>query len=435
MMKKTKSLAQQVRWQLMYLGAALLLACLVLMMMFAWRSMTVTSNSFMWLEAESLSRLSAEKPGMTLPRDGSFNAYRHWQDIPDDLRQHFPRQPEVNAEILEAYRDINEASGEYLYLLKYRANSIDGDRRERDIFLLSRHSDDEIERIIAVYFSEALNQALGFALLVFILLFFLASWIIKRTTQPIVLLSQWCMRLISNPESSTHQEFEIEELNQLAHQLRLGVDTVAAYNRREREFLQHASHELRTPLAVVQASLDTLDLQLPESMANTMARAQRASANMRLMSSTLLWLARDSNSPIEKKILDISELCRLAIEDHRYLLNDETIVVDFKYEQLPIEIEVELFKIALANLIRNAFQYSSGGCISIELSPSSLTISNDCQREQEQQEDEHLVASAGFGLGLQLVKRICTKIGWTLDYTAVDRKVVVTLIFKDADNG
>lgn len=54
--------------------------------------------------------------------------------------------------------------------------------------------------------------------------------------------------------------FPIEELNQLAGQLRAGVEEIEAVSRREQQFLKHASHELRTPLATLQASLDTLQL-------------------------------------------------------------------------------------------------------------------------------------------------------------------------------
>lgn len=424
-MSKTKTLAQQVRWQLVYLGGGLLLACLVLLMMFAWRFMTVTSNSFMWLEAESLSRLSAENPSLTLPQNGSFNAYRYWQDIPENLRRHFPKQPEANAEILEAYRDLNDNSGEYLYLLRYSANRIDVNSREQDLFLLSRHSDDEIERIIQVYFSEALTQALGSSLLIFVLLFFLASWVIKQTTQPIALLSQWSKRLMNDPESSIKQEFEIEELNQLAQQLRLGVDRVAAYNQREREFLQHASHELRTPLAVIQASLDTLELKLPKTADKTIARAQRASANMRMMSSTLLWLARDKEECIAKTPTDISELCQQSIEDHRYLLCSEKISIEVSQEPCFVDIEVELFKIVLANLMQNAFQYTSDGTIKVDFSHSSLTVCNDFQRELE----ANATSSNGAGLGLQLVQRICTRLGWQYIYTESDGAVKVRVEF------
>lgn len=424
-MNKTKTLAQQVRWQLVYLGGGLLLACLVLLMMFAWRFMTVTSNSFMWLEAESLSRLSAENPSLTLPQNGSFNAYRHWQDIPENLRRHFPKQPEANAEILEAYRDLNGSSGEYLYLLRYSANRIDVNSREQDLFLLSRHSDDEIERIIQVYFSEALTQAMGSSLLIFVLLFFLASWVIKQTTQPIALLSQWSKRLMSDPESSIKQEFEIEELNQLAQQLRFGVDRVAAYNQREREFLQHASHELRTPLAVIQASLDTLELKLPKAADKTIARAQRASANMRMMSSTLLWLARDKEECIAKTPTDISELCQQSIEDHRYLLCSEKISIEVSQEPCFVDIEVELFKIVLANLMQNAFQYTSDGTIKVDFSHSSLTVCNDFYRDLE----SDATSSNGAGLGLQLVQRICTRLGWQYIYTESDGAVKVLVEF------
>lgn len=189
--------------------------------------------------------------------------------------------------------------------------------------------------------------------------------------------------------------------------------------------MQHASHELRTPLAVIQASLDTLELKLPKTADKTIARAQRASANMRMMSSTLLWLARDKEECIAKTPTDISELCQQSIEDHRYLLCSEKISIEVSQEPCFVDIEVELFKIVLANLMQNAFQYTSDGTIKVDFSHSSLTVCNDFQRELE----ANATSSNGAGLGLQLVQRICTRLGWQYIYTESDGAVKVRVEF------
>ncbi|EGU58544.1 sensor histidine kinase, partial [Vibrio nigripulchritudo ATCC 27043] len=82
----------------------------------------------------------------------------------------------------------------------------------------------------------------------------------------------------------------------------------------------------------------------------------------------------------------------------------------------------DLLKIVLSNLIRNAFQYAEHGEVGIEIAGKSVCISNAANYQGRQ--------SSGFGLGLELVKRICQTQLWGFDFAAKDGMVFVTVEFE-----
>ena len=420
--QRTRTLAEQVRWQLLWLGAGLFFVCLLILLVFAWRAAVINTNSLMQLEAQSLIRQAIEHPDLPLPRGETFSAYRQWEDIPESLRNYFSDSPVPSGKVMEVSLTNIDGGVDYLYLLHH----IDGDYGE--LFLLSRHHAAEIEAVSLAFAKTALNQAFWLTLIIFISLFFMVRWLIRRTTEPLALLSQWASRLGKNPHQPLSTNFPIEELNQLAAQLHEGVGRVQAFNQREQQFLKHASHELRTPLAIIQASLDTLNLQNNETSRPTVKRALKASANMRRLSAALLWLARESEQPIDKSYIAVRDLCEQIIKDHRYLLNDRQVDICCHVSVDTLYIENDLFSIVIANLIRNAFIYGADGVIELEISVSGLRIANPVQAGVN---GENHNDSPGFGLGLQLVQRICSKMDWQSTFSIEQDFFIVTVAWCD----
>ncbi len=415
---RARTLAEQVRWQLLWLGASLFFVCLLILLVFAWRAAVLNTNSLMQLEAQSLIRQSIEHPDLPLPRGETFSAYRQWEDIPVSLRNYFSDSPVASGKVMEVSLANIDGSVDYLYLLHH----IDGDYGE--LFLLSRHHAAEIEAVSLAFVKTALNQAFWLTLIIFISLFFVVRWLIRRTTEPLALLSQWASRLGKNPSQPLNTNFSIEELNRLATQLHEGVGRIQAFNRREQQFLKHASHELRTPLAIIQASLDTLNLQNNEVSRPAVQRALKASANMRRLSAALLWLARESEQPVDKSYIAIRDSCEQTIDDHRYLLNNRQVDICCHVSVDTLYIEDDLFSIVLANLIRNAFMYGADGVIELEISANGLRITNPVQTAANNEKGND---SSGFGLGLQLVQRICAKLAWQFSVAIEQDFFVVTI--------
>jgi signal transduction histidine kinase len=417
-----KSLAQQVRWQLLWLGSVLFVACLLLLFVFAWRATELTTTSLMQLEAQSLVRQVAEQPEFVLPAGETFSAYRSWDRIPVELSHYFTQPPVISGEILQAEIVTENGEVEYLYLLHHIDDNYGG------LFLFSRHTAAEIEATFSDLFMVAIRQAFWLTSVIFVALFFLVRWLIGRTTRPLSLLSEWASCLGKNPDQPLDIRFPVEELNRLASQLQEGVSKIQAFNQREQQFLKHTSHELRTPLAIIQASLDTLDLQNEPANRTIVQRALKASANMRQLSTALLWLARESDRPIEKSQVDVHTLCDQIIDDHRYLLLERDVRIRFTAHIECLEIESDLFSIVITNLIRNALQHSANGTVDIEISASDIRVVNPTK------EEFHDTTDSGFGLGLQLVQRICSKLAWKFNYRSEQGSVDVIVVFAPTIN-
>lgn len=413
--RQPKTLAQRVRRQLLWFGSALFIASLVLIFVFFWDSINYTADAMMELEAESLIQLSDRHPDIPLPNDDNWVAALKWEGLPESIRGHFDKDALTDNKLDDVLIETADGKQQYIYLLRYVSQD------ERTLYLASLHQEAEINQMISRFSAKALNQAVWITLIIFTVLFFLVRWLIRRTTEPLALLSQWATELKTEPSTAMQVKFPIEELNQLAGQLREGVNEIETLNRREQQFLKHASHELRTPLATLLASLETLELTANDRQQGTINRALRAGHNMNRLSSTLLWLARDGECLPEPTAIELRLFIIDIVEEHRYLLRQDNAYVQLDISDNIITIERELLAIVVANLVRNAYQHSSQGNIMISADASGLCISNPTEHMERDSLDSIT------GLGLELVKRICRKLNWLFEFTQHDNTTCVSV--------
>ncbi|OUS28398.1 hypothetical protein A9Q99_12820 [Gammaproteobacteria bacterium 45_16_T64] len=421
---EARTLSQQVRSQLLLLVGILFGAFLILQILFTAYTLDFTADRVMALDAQVLLRNINENPSHTLPRDKSFSAYKQWDDIPHTTRTLFSQPPEPG-DAAEAETTLSNGQVEVIYVFHY-INEASSEGLQQ-LFVLNRYDEQDMEAFTETFISAIVNQALWVTLLLFLALFVLISWILRKTSEPFKMLSQWAAELSHNPEQSLTPNFPIAELNDIANQLERGVADVHASNQREQQFLKHASHELRTPLAIMQASLDTLSLQVNEKSQRPVQRALRASTKMSTLTNTLLWLAHESEAPIEKVVTNPKSLCQSIIKDHEYLAEHRDIHSTLNISIPSLLIEHTLFSIVLTNLIRNAYQYSAAGDIDISITTQQLTISNPLSSHNNPTRNN----TQGFGLGLQLVDRICKKLHWKLSVSQPDEHFLVTITWKD----
>ena len=181
-------------------------------------------------------------------------------------------------------------------------------------------------------------------------------------------------------------------------------------------FLQHASHELRTPLSVMSGNLELLDKlaerQHPcEAEREAFDRLNRAITNVRQLTETLLWLSRSSETMPTAEPIELHALMRSLVDENRYLLDSKPVEIVVTGDRSRIHVPSAPCRIVLANLIRNAFQYTSSGRVSIDIAHDHITIDNECEAAVEEDapsEDDEF----GFGLGLKLVDELCRRLGW-----------------------
>ncbi len=402
----------------------MLCACLVLVSLFSWFNIQVVAAGLMKLEAQTIARQLQSDPASPLPHSKMLTVYREWNEIPEQLRKSFDKSPFYRGDfddsnIKESTYRAEDGRQQYLFLMRHVMDN------DEVLFLLSQHSEAEIEELTTNFFSAAIADALVVTGLIFILLFVFISWLIKRAANPIAVLSRWAQTLGTETEKKHERpmaEFDIEELNKLAAQLYCAIDRIRYFNEREKTFLKHASHELRTPIAIIQTSLDTLNIQMQDGDNRQLQRALRASANMATLTNALLWLARESKKPIARENVELVQLFSQLVDEHRYLLQDGEINIEFEEKFITIFVEKSLLQIVMANLIRNAFQHSGGGEVNFQLGHRGLSIANSLQEDDKRE--------VSFGIGNELVKRISDKMGWKFELSFYRNCAKVILVWQ-----
>lgn len=182
---------------------------------------------------------------------------------------------------------------------------------------------------------------------------------------------------------------------------------------REQAFTRDASHELRTPLAVLGLAIDRLlarpglDAPVREQLAPVKAATQLMTQTV----DTLLRLAREDCAPrggVEPTpVLPLVEAWVLA---HAGWLETQALTLDIRlgrHDRLALPAPV--LQLALANLLGNALAHGRpGGRVGIVLDDGVLCISNpgDAPPADAGEPFVKREGSAGFGLGLSIVRRL-----------------------------
>ncbi|MCD8551744.1 MAG: hypothetical protein LRY74_17355 [Shewanella xiamenensis] len=83
---------------------------------------------------------------------------------------------------------------------------------------------------------------------------------------------------------------------------------------------------------------------------------------------------------------------------------------------------VSFVDIVIGNLIKNAFNYSSGD-IEITLNNNQLTIKNPLSH--------HSAEPTGYGCGLIIIERICERMGWHFLAQSLGNDYLATIQFMD----
>lgn len=269
---------------------------------------------------------------------------------------------------------------------------------------------------------EILMISLGLLLVPGLIIGVIASRVMFR---PVEDLMEKIRRL--NPENIPDQwegSHKSGEVGMLTRTIESAMNRIREFIRREKQFTRDASHELRTPLTIAKGAVEIMEDQ-PEIAVNPMLgkpldRIRGAVRDMETTIETFLWLAREENEPGQSA--RVAPAVHKAVENNRYLIESKAILVDVDIRcDTSLPVKEEILYITVVNLVRNAFQFTSKGSVTILVEENCLCVTdtgtgidpdqvNIVTRSHIKGEKSH-----GFGLGLSIVSRLCTRFGWTLD--------------------
>jgi signal transduction histidine kinase len=251
--------------------------------------------------------------------------------------------------------------------------------------------------------------------------------IMRSVTNPVESLQNWARSLTPDRLNKPVPKFRYSELNSLAEIVRDNLLSVHQAMAREQDFLRHASHELRTPISTVRSNVELLKKLKPErdeKETNIIDRLERASATMNNLTETLLWLSRDDSSSLPEQTLSLDQLISHLVQELHYLLQAKPVKVHVQTQPSSLKLPTDAVQIVLVNLLRNAFQHTQAGEVWIKQQDNRVSIINRNDTEISSESDE-----LGFGLGLDLTRKLTERFGWSYQNSATPYGHDVEVVF------
>jgi signal transduction histidine kinase len=285
-----------------------------------------------------------------------------------------------------------------------------------DYVVVDHASDyEKIELVVYSMIGVGVLGFLGFSL-------FLGKFLARRFVRPISLLSASVMK--NDLQAELPLLSNNDEMGVLA---RAFAARTAELNRslaRERFFTGDVSHELRTPLTIIIGAAEILVAQTRDQseLQGPAGRILRAAMDAADCVTVLLLLARAPET-IDAPETRLSSVLRAEMDRCQSLLRGKSVALQLVVDSdFCVFARRELLASAAGNLIRNACQYTEEGSVVVRLGRQVLTVEDTgpgipapirarLSEGSLYAAPTGLAGSAGSGLGLALVRRICEHLG------------------------
>lgn len=407
---------RRLQHRLMWVLALFTLAVAGLFGLYAIAFMYATEDAFFsaMLQQEAAAQYAArERSGQwSTPAQGFMRIYADTSELPDALGQALAAEPQRT--------ELSGRDGRHYHLLELQAR--DGARAwlaaEVSSQLVVRPRRQQVLGILAW-------SALGLVALALLLGYLLA----RRTTAPLA-------RLVARVDGISAQQwpkdlsqgFRDDEVGALAQALQSLLRRLHAFVEREREFTRDASHELRTPLSVIRAAAESLHNESLSTLGRQqLGHLQQSALQLQQTVTTLLTLAREeettgATAAPAQPLLPLLPLLERVIVEQAPLLEGKPVGVQLDIApSLSSTIPASVLHILLSNLVGNAFAHAEDGAVEIGSSAGRLHIANraailDDTAAQRLRDEPYAKreGSAGFGLGLVIVRRLGERFGLDL---------------------
>mgnify|MGYP003950736099 CR=1 FL=1 len=382
----------------------------------------IRTQSF--LEQTAIQYAREGKGNSPLPTDRSLRGYDELSNIPDEILSKFTPHNFSHGKVQRFVNLDFVDSEEYLDGKRFRVKTFDlCGEQDCDLLFLYPYKRNDAEWLYLLhgvsgsdedYKQLELTENFAFAIGTFfaILLILVSFFLVRNLVVPLHKLEIW-----SEQQSEENQidvpDLRFSEYNKLAYRLRDSFQRVRDVTLREKLFLRHASHELRTPIAILSSNLELMDrlTERPDRSEEENAallRQYRAIEDVQLLIETLLWINRQSDQVPISEVVDLEREIAEIVESYRYLNDEDDVELLITSVDSELSAPATAVRVVLSNLVKNAFQYTNVGEVSIAIEASRVVIENVNRMEIDSVDSDEY----GFGLGLELVELICSRLEW-----------------------
>ena len=207
-----------------------------------------------------------------------------------------------------------------------------------------------------------------------------------------------------------------------------------------KEFSENASHELQTPLSIIRVKIESMlqNEKLESKYLDRLQSIYKMINRLTRLNRSLTLLSRIESPEYEKKEeICVAEFISKKLDEFSEIAEAKQIEIKTKLDSgKKLFINPDLFEILLSNLISNAVKYNiEGGSMEIDLSENELVIKNTgvpTPKSPEKMFDRFEKgdqSEESSGLGLTIVKQICTMNRFDVKYTFENSNHVIRIKF------
>ena len=190
-------------------------------------------------------------------------------------------------------------------------------------------------------------------------------------------------------------------------------------------FIKDSTHELNTPITALMLSVNAPKVESPKNLERIRLSAARLSAIHKDLS--YLMLDAETVKPKVEEKLFLNDIMKEELTYLSLLAEKKKIKLSVEYrDKIYFKIDKESFVRLIHNLISNAIKYNTvGGSIEITLEKNSITIKDTgigIPKEHQKEIYERFYRATnqvgGFGLGLNIVHKVCEAYGIEIALTS-----------------
>jgi signal transduction histidine kinase len=184
---------------------------------------------------------------------------------------------------------------------------------------------------------------------------------------------------------------------------------------RERTFAENLSHELRTPLTAIRTDAELIAATATESIKLRAERIMERVDRIDALAASLLLLARDAR-PRDSEEIDLRSTLSAVWESLRKPSTAD--VLEMTGMDGPIRVlgDPAFVELVLRNALDNALRHSQDGRVQCRLEGNTLVVADSgpgfAPAELGRVFDRFYSGSGSHGLGLALVRHVCTASNW-----------------------
>lgn len=218
---------------------------------------------------------------------------------------------------------------------------------------------------------------------------------------------------------------EKDEIGKLTKSFNELIKRTNEYTSKQKLFASNVAHELKTPLAIMKGSLQLIDENSSIEEYEEVYRMQDKNIDRLNNIINNLLVVKENNIVLKK--IRIDEVVRSVISEQKKLIAEKNIEVHLCLDKVTLETNEDLMYRLISNLVSNATKYNKqNGDIYIELDDERLIVRDSGIGMEEKYLDDIFEPLfcvdksrsrnlGGSGLGLSIVKDICSSLGYDID--------------------